>query len=148
MRAPGQAIDQIQLEPGGPLGGFFADSAVADGVVYANGINWPGGNGTPPVAGDLIAIAGDASRELWRFTTPGAPDLSGVATAGGVVYFQSDFTSLLFALDASTGAPLARVAIGGAVSGPSIADGQIYVGVGDIFGPGASGPGAITALGL
>jgi hypothetical protein len=30
----------------------------------------------------------------------------------------------------------------------SIADGQIYVGIGDIFGAGASGPGAITALGL
>jgi polyvinyl alcohol dehydrogenase (cytochrome) len=144
----GQAIDQIQLEPGGPLGGFFADSAVADGVVYANGINWPGGNGTPPVAGDLVAIAGDASRELWRFTTPGAPDLSGVATAGGVVYFQSDFAGLLFALDARTGAPLAQVAIGGAVSGPSIAGGQIYVGVGDIFATGAPGPGAIMALGL
>jgi polyvinyl alcohol dehydrogenase (cytochrome) len=144
----GQAINQIQLEPGGQLGGFFADSAVADGVVYANGINWPGGVATPPVAGDLIAIAGDAARELWRFTTPGAPDLSGVATAGGVVYFQSDFTGLLFALDAQTGAPLAQVAIGGATSGPSIADGQIYVGVGDIFTDGFTGPGAITALGL
>jgi polyvinyl alcohol dehydrogenase (cytochrome) len=144
----GQGIQQIQLEPGGPLGGFFADSAVAHGVVYANGINWPGGFGTPPVAGDLVAIAGDASRELWRFTTPGAPDLSGVATAGGVVYFQSDFTGLLFALDADTGALLAQVPIGGSVSGPAIADGQIYVGVGDTFSVGFAGPGAITALGL
>jgi polyvinyl alcohol dehydrogenase (cytochrome) len=144
----GETIHQVQVEPGGPLGGLFADSAVSHGVVYANGINWPGGFGTPPVAGDLIAIAGDGSRELWRFTTPHAPDLSGVATAAGVVYFQSDFTGLLFALDAESGALLAKVAIGGSVSGPSIADGQVYVGIGDTFTVGPTGPGAITALGL
>jgi polyvinyl alcohol dehydrogenase (cytochrome) len=144
----GQAIHQLQVEPGGPLGGLFADTAVRDGVVYANGINWPGGFGTPPEAGDLIAIAGDGSHELWRFTTPHAPDLSGVATAAGVVYFQSDFTGSLFALDAESGALLAQVAIGGSVSGPSIADGQVYVGIGDTFTVGPTGPGAITALGL
>jgi polyvinyl alcohol dehydrogenase (cytochrome) len=146
--ATGQAVQQIQVEPGGPLGGLFADTAVAGGVVYANGINWPGGFGTPPVAGDLVAIAGDGSRELWRFTTPQAPDLSGVATAAGVVYFQSDFAKALFALDAGTGALLAQVVIGGSVSGPSIADGQIYIGIGDTFTVGPTGPGAITALGL
>jgi outer membrane protein assembly factor BamB len=117
-------------------------------VVYANGINWPGGFGTPPVAGDLIAIAGDGSRELWRFTTPHSPNLSGVATAAGVVYFQSDFSGSLFALDAESGAVLAQVAIGGSVSGPSIVDGQVYVGIGDTFTVGPTGPGAITALGL
>jgi outer membrane protein assembly factor BamB len=65
-----------------------------------------------------------------------------------VVYFQSDFTGSLFALDADSGALLAQVAIGGSVSGPSIADGQIYVGIGDTFTVGPTGPGAITALGL
>jgi len=68
-------VNQIQVEPGGTLGGLFADTAVANGVVYANGINWPGGNpgaGVPPVGGDLIAISGDGSKELWRFPTPRA----------------------------------------------------------------------------
>ena len=71
-----------------------------------------------------------------------------MATAGGVVYFQSDFTGSLFALDAATGALLAQVAIGGAISGPSIADGRIYVGLGDTFQVGFTGPGAIVAVGL
>ena len=144
----GEAIHQLQVEPGGSLGGLFADTAVSHGVVYANGINWPGGFGTPPVAGDLIAIAGDGSRELWRFTTPQSPNLSGVATATGVVYFQSDASGSLFALDAESGAVLAQVAIGGSVSGPSIVDGQVYIGLGDTFTVGPTGPGAITALGL
>src|SRR5215471_17232697 len=66
----GKLVNQIQVEPGGTLGGLFSDSAVANGVVYANGINWPGsnpGNGVPPTGGDLIAISGDGSKELWRF---------------------------------------------------------------------------------
>jgi len=33
-------------------------------------------------------------------------------------------------------------------SGPSIADGRIYIGLGDTFQVGFTGPGAIVALGL
>jgi outer membrane protein assembly factor BamB len=86
--------------------------------------------------------------DVQRFTTPQSPNLSGVATAAGVVYFQSDSSGSLFALDAESGAVLAQVAIGGSVSGPSIVDGQIYIGLGDTFTVGPTGPGAITALGL
>jgi|CZKU01.1.fsa_nt_gi polyvinyl alcohol dehydrogenase (cytochrome) len=150
--ATGQLVNQLQVEPGGTLGGLFADTAVADGVVFANGINWPGGNpgNVPPTAGDLIAIAGDGSHELWRFTTPQSPDMSGVAVANGVVYFTSAFAGQLFALDQRTGAPLASVQISpqvGAWGGPSVVDGRVYVGTGVNFGA-ASVPGAITALGL
>lgn len=42
----------------------------------------------------------------------------------------------------------ARLAIGGSVSGPSIAGGRRYVGLGDTFQVGFNGPGAIVALGL
>jgi polyvinyl alcohol dehydrogenase (cytochrome) len=148
--ATGQLVNQLQVEPGGELGGLFADTAVANGVVYANGINWPGGNpaaGIAPTAGDLIAIAGDGSHELWRFTTAGSPDMTGVAVANGVVYFASAFNGNLYALDASSGAQLAAVAIGAAWSGPSVVDGAVYVGTGVNFG-GVSAPGGISALGL
>jgi len=151
--ATGQLVNQLQVEPGGTLGGLFNDTAVADGVVYANGINWPGGNptsGLPPTAGDLIAIAGDGSHELWRFDTPGSPDMTGVAVANGVVYFTSAIYGQLFALDQTTGAKLASVQISpqiGAWSGPAVVDGRIYVGTGIIFGT-TNVPGGITALGL
>jgi polyvinyl alcohol dehydrogenase (cytochrome) len=146
----GQLINQVQVEPGGVLGGLFADSAVAGGVVYANGSNWPGSapsQGLPPTAGDLIAIAGDGSHELWRFTTAQSADMSGVAVANGVVYFTSTFAATLFALDATSGAPLAAVKYGVAFSGPAVADGHVYAGSGINFGP-LNVPGAITAFGL
>lgn len=111
--ATGQLVNQVQVEPGGTLGGLFADTAVSNGVVYANGINWPGGNPgvAPPTAGDLIAIAGDDSHELWRFITPQSSDMSGVAVANGVVYFTSMVYGELFALDQTNGNVLASVQI-------------------------------------
>jgi polyvinyl alcohol dehydrogenase (cytochrome) len=145
--ATGKLINQLQVEPDGPLGGLFADTAVAGDVVYANGTNWPNADsGGPPIAGDLIAIAGDGSRELWRSTAPASPDLSGVAVAGGVVYFQSLFNGNLYALDQGSGKVLAQVAIGQAASGPSVSRGQIYVGTGNFLN--APGPASILALGL
>jgi outer membrane protein assembly factor BamB len=103
---------------------LFADTAVANGVVYANGINWPNpSSGSYPVAGDLVAIAGDGSKELWRFTTPQSPDMGGVAVANGVVYFTSTYSEQLFALDATSGAVLNALAVGRSESGPVRATG-------------------------
>jgi polyvinyl alcohol dehydrogenase (cytochrome) len=148
----GATVNQIQVEPGGSLGGLFADTAVANGVVYANGINWPTPSASiPPTSGDLVAIAGDGSHELWRFTTPQSPDMAGVAVANGVVYFTSTFSQQLFALDATSGAFLKAVQVGNSDSGPAVSQGQIYVGTGDALSAaflGISGPGTITALGL
>jgi polyvinyl alcohol dehydrogenase (cytochrome) len=144
--ATGALLSQIQVEPSGILGGLFADTAIADGVVYANGINWQTYPLGAPVAGDLVAISGDASRELWRFTTPGSPDVSGVAVANGVVYFTS-FNSKLYALSAATGAVLAQVPVGFTSSGPSVAGGTVYIGTGNTF-LSFTNPGSITALGL
>jgi polyvinyl alcohol dehydrogenase (cytochrome) len=160
----GKRITEFQAtEIGGSLGGLFADSAFADGVAFTNGSNWPDpfGSPNPPIAGVISAIAGDGSSELWRFETPGSPNLSGVAVANGVLYFQS-MTSGLYALNASNGDLLAQVDINmcdgsspvcGQTSGPAVSRGQVYVGTGDImsflfdvFRPFA--PGAILALGV
>src|SRR5262249_2033998 len=143
-----------QLTPGGILGGLFADSAYASGVVYANGTDWPGVFvGEPPHRGILSAVAADGSHELWHFDTPFSPDFSGVAVANGVVYFQSTFDGTLYALDAVTGKWLKQVTTGGGTSGPAISRDQIYIGIGDAFSISHDptlplGPGAIVALGL
>jgi polyvinyl alcohol dehydrogenase (cytochrome) len=143
-----------QLAPGGTVGGLFADSAYADGVNYTNGSDWPGVfAGQAPNLGVLSAVAADGSHELWHFYTPGSPDLSGVAVANGVVYFQSMLDGTLYALDAKTGALLAQVKTGGETSGPAISRGQIYLGTGEAgfvaINPTAPlGPGSVVALGL
>jgi polyvinyl alcohol dehydrogenase (cytochrome) len=148
----GATINQFQASPYGQLGGLFAYSAVANGVVFANGVDWPNVfTGGPPLGGSLTAIAGDGSHQLWHAVTP-APDMSGVAVGNGVVYFQS-IDGNLYALDAGTGAQLARVFTGGQESGPAVSRGQVYVGTGDIltslFIPYLpAGPAAIVALGI
>jgi polyvinyl alcohol dehydrogenase (cytochrome) len=155
--ATGATINQIQVEHGGELSGLFADSAVANDVVFANTSDWPHGfQGGKPVSGSLVAIGSDGTpdglKELWHFTTPGSPNLSGVAVANGVVYFQSTFDGNLYALDAKTGAVLAKVATGGQSSGPAVSHGHVYLGIGNAFALLADlqhpPPGAIMALGL
>jgi polyvinyl alcohol dehydrogenase (cytochrome) len=144
----------IQLAPSGTVGGLFADSACANGVVYANGTDWPGLlSGEPPHRGILSAVAGDGSHELWHFDTPFSPNISGTAVANGVVYFQSMLDGTFFALDAATGRLLAHVVTGGESSGPAVSRGQIYLGTGDtafpFLNPSLSlGPGSVVALGL
>jgi polyvinyl alcohol dehydrogenase (cytochrome) len=116
--------------------GLFSDSAVADGVVYANGTDCFFG-------GVLIALRGDGSGELWRFSAgPAAPALSGVAVANGVVYFQvfgvsiTGPVSTLYALNMKTGAVLGSVSLNtAAISGPAIANGRIVMGTGVNFPP-------------
>jgi polyvinyl alcohol dehydrogenase (cytochrome) len=147
--ATGEAIDQQQLTPGGPLGGLFADSAVADGIVYANGTSWASPSTGNPDWGAVVALGGrEGTTELWRFTTPGSPDMSGVAVTRDLVVFQSWLAGTLYVLDRRNGALLTSVPIGLAVSGPSVAGGRIYVGTGDaLFGTAAT-TGSIVALGL
>lgn len=153
--ATGEEVnDPIQLAPNGTIGGLFADSAYAGGVVYANGTDWPDLlAGGPPNRGILSAVAADGSGELWHFDTPFSPNVSGVAVANGVVYFQSALDGNLYALDAATGAELTRVLTGGQSSGPAISRGRIYLGTGDaafaFLDPTLPLlPGSIVALGL
>jgi polyvinyl alcohol dehydrogenase (cytochrome) len=153
--ATGQEVNPpIQLAPSGTVGGLFADSAYADGVVFADGTDWPNPLAfQPPNRGILSAVTADGSHELWHFDTLFSPNLSGVAVANGVVYFQSAFDGTLYALDAKTGTVLAHVVTGGQSSGPAISRGQIYLGTGDAAFPGfipslPLGPGSIVAVGL
>jgi polyvinyl alcohol dehydrogenase (cytochrome) len=149
--ATGVLVNQNQVEVNGPLGGLFADSAVANGIVFANGINWPTPGVTPPVAGDLYALSGDSTQVLWHYSVPFGPILGGVAVANSVVYFTATYSQRLFALSATTGSVLAAIPIGVSASGPSVSRGQVYVGGGDALSVGfgaPNAPGAIIALGL
>ena len=154
----GALVNQAQFEYAGPLGGLFADSAVANGVVFANGNNWPQpGAGAP--SGDLVAFSGDATHELWRFQAPGLI-FGGVAVANSVVYFTSVYftptgpAGVLYALNSANGSTLAAIPVGStnaSNSGPSVSRGRVYVGTGNalgaVFGTGVTA-GSITALGL
>jgi polyvinyl alcohol dehydrogenase (cytochrome) len=146
--ATGDLVAVEQFAPSGGNGGLFADSAVVDGVIYANASHWVSGYPGPPVAGFLIAFSGDASEELWRFTVPGTANMSGVAVANGVVYFESR-NGILYALDQVTGQQLAAVSIGASTSGPSVDRGRVFAGTGDPFVQlftGTPDPGSIVAL--
>ncbi len=150
--ATGAVVHVNQFEPGGALGGLFSDSAVDRGLVFLDGSNWPTPDlGTAPVSGDVIAVSLDGSKEVWRYSVPNSANLTGLAVANGVVYFQSIFDGMLHALDERTGAPLATVPIGASASGPSVAGGQVYVGTGALTVAGHTGappPGALIVLGL
>ena len=79
------------------------------------------------------------------------PNLSGVAVANRVVYFQS-LDGFLYALDARDGSLRAKVQTGGQFGGPAISRGRIYLATGDIltslFHPFLEpGPGSVIALG-
>jgi polyvinyl alcohol dehydrogenase (cytochrome) len=143
----GAVVNQVQLEVDGLLGGLFADSAVAQGTVFANGINWPTAPSGAPVGGDLFALSGDGSQQLWRFSTPSSVNMSGVAVAGGVVYFLSLQDGGLYALDARSGTLIKRVSVGPGTSGPSVSRGRVYVGTGSFFDPPGT-PASLVALGL
>jgi len=168
--ATGRVVAQKQFLPGGGLGGFFADSAVWNGVVFANGNDWPGYGGgeigglagmvagqlrpsTPPNAGEVVAVRADQAGELhegWRFTVPHSPMLGAVAVANGIVYVHASKEGNVYALEAQTGRVLAKSLVGPAVNGPSIAGGRLFMGFGDTFGLAASDPttGGVVALGL
>lgn len=148
-----EVLEPVQYVAGGLLGGLFADSAVAGGVVYANAVDWNPFDPMSVPAGHLVAFSADTLAEAWEFDTPGSPNLSGVAVANGVVYFQSLFDGNLYALDAATGAQLLALPVGPSTSGPAVSKGRVYMGVGDVFFRPALGgspalPGGIVAIGL
>lgn len=141
----GAVIHSQQFVPGSTLGGLYTDSAVAGGIVFAPGnIRLPG----TPAQCALIAISGDGTQELWRFTT-GGPEANGVAVANGVVYFKPSSDPNLYALEMFTGQVLAAVNVGGSNSGPSISRGRLFLGTGNILaGFNFNIPGEVVAVGL
>ena len=131
--ATGQLLHERRIQTGGSLGGLFSDSAVAYGVVFANGIDWaePFNFETLPTGGLLTAFTGDTKNVLWQVTTPHSVNQSGVAVANAVVYFSScnpgtgdrlgNDVGSLHALSAITGRTLANINLGDcALSGPAI----------------------------
>lgn len=134
------ATRQFQVAAQG-LGGMFADSAVMNGIVFANTASFP-------AYGEVVAFTGNTHHELWRFHVPNGPTLSGVAAANGVVYFSATDGNL-YAVRALNGALLAQVPIGAHTSGPSVSGGRVFVGTGDTFGLfyGYVAPGSIVSLG-
>lgn len=141
----GVAINSTGLTNGSIQGGLFADSAVVNGVVYANANSYPGGSGSA-----LLAFSADNNGSptvLWKFFPGSAWSVSGVGVANGVVYFTSAFDPNLYALDAATGQVLNAVPIGESNSGPSIAKGRVYVGTGNVLTY-SIGPGRIVCLGV
>jgi polyvinyl alcohol dehydrogenase (cytochrome) len=148
--ATGAVVNFQQYQVGTSLGGLLADSGVGYGMVFAPSSNWPISSTATigaPTTGDLIAISGDGSHEIWRFAVPQTADVGPVAIANGVVYFSQAFSGNFYALDAFTGRPLATLAIGAGGSGPSVAEGMVFVGTGNVFSP-ALIPSTVTALGL
>jgi polyvinyl alcohol dehydrogenase (cytochrome) len=141
--ATGAVVNFQQYQAGSSQGGLLADSGVAYGMVFAPSTNWP--NGEAPASGDLIALSGDGSKELWRFAVPGSADVGGVAIANGVVYFSQAFSGNFYALDAFSGRALATLAIGAGTSGPALSDGMVFLGTGNPF-PGVAMPSSVVAL--
>jgi len=139
--ATGAVVNARQFVPGSALGGLYTDSAVAKGIVFAPG------NDLDSFKCSLIAMSGDATRELWRFETFGL-EANGVAVANDVVYFKPSSDPNLYAFDLN-GTRLAAVPVGGSNSGVVIARGKVFLGLGDFFGRFTfDAPGAVVALGV
>jgi polyvinyl alcohol dehydrogenase (cytochrome) len=153
----GALVNDIQAVPSCKDSlGLFADSAISGDVVVVNGVNCkiPANPPLMPPAGEVIALKKDASGILWEYgpLLIGSV-LSGVAVANGVVYFHtSGQFSFLYALDAANGHFLNVVSWSdGGISGPSVSNGQIYVGTGTKFASGfptQTGLTGIVAIGL
>jgi hypothetical protein len=153
-------LSQNQVQTGGSLGGLFADSAFANGTVFANGANWPNpfDFSVLPNAGLLTAITGDGSRVIWQISVPQKVNLSGVAVANNVVYFAAAnpgtgdrlvSSGTIYAVDPGSGAQLAAVPVDkAALSGPAVAEGKVFFGLGNELLFGGNPTGNIVALGL
>ncbi|MCS7468703.1 PQQ-binding-like beta-propeller repeat protein [Stieleria sp. ICT_E10.1] len=159
MTAPKQT--RILALPG-VLGGLQTGCGFDGDRVYANGTDWPGlaialqgvaSSRThpiiPPSAGRVTAISPNTLVEHWRHERPrlhhtnlddggkftcGDPVASGVALTDELVFFTTNLSGKLSALDSRTGELLKEIAIGPVWCGPSISRGRVYVGSGsDLF---------------
>ncbi|MHC4428406.1 MAG: outer membrane protein assembly factor BamB family protein [Planctomycetota bacterium] len=139
-----------------PAGGIQTGCAVDGNAVYTNALDQIR-SGTPerpsifedhpPTGGRVVSLSLDARSEKWRHERPtftvthrldssktfhdvGDPVASGVAVAGGVVYFTGVISKNLVALSARDGQVLKVLDVGPVWSGPSVSRGRVYVGTG------------------
>ncbi len=159
--ATGELLNARKLQTGGSLGGLFADSAEAYGLVFTNGADWadPFDFNVLPNGGIVTAITGDAKQVLWQLKIPNEVTLSGVAVANELLYVAScnpgtgdrltNHSGTVFAVNALTGQTLAAVHTNSCANGgPAIAHGRIFVGLGNEYLFAGSPTGNIVALGL
>ncbi len=159
--ATGELTYANKLQTGGSLGGLFADSAEAYGLVFTNGADWPNpfDFSVLPNAGILTAVTGDGEHVLWQKRIPQEVTLSGLAVANGVLIAAScnpgtgdrltNNSGTVHAINALTGRTLASIHTNScANSGPSIAHGHVFVGLGNEYLFAGSPTGSIVSLGL
>jgi outer membrane protein assembly factor BamB len=143
------------------IGGLQTGCATDGLTIFTNGIDALRlgsqekqiASGVPPTGGRVVAISPDTQTEHWRherpkvaalggpppkpaYTDVGDPVASGIAVAGGVVYFTTVASGKLVALDATSGELLKSIDLGPVWSGPSVSRGRVYVGTGNtLFTP-------------
>jgi polyvinyl alcohol dehydrogenase (cytochrome) len=138
------------------IGGLQTGCATDGKTIFTNGIDAlrlasqekSEASAVPPTGGRVVALSLDTRKERWRherpkvatlggpkpkpvYTNVGDPVASGVAVAGGVVYFTTVASGKLVALDARTGRILKEIGLGPVWSGPSVSRGRVYVGTGN-----------------
>lgn len=153
------APDARMLALPSPIGGLQTGCATDGQNVFTNGIDalLLGTTESPlegrgPTGGRVTSISLDARHENWRHERPklaslggppplpvtkdaGDPVASGIAAAGGVLYFTTLASNKLVALDAASGKLLREIDLPPVWSGPSVSRGRVYVGSGNIVIP-------------
>ncbi len=145
-RASGERIWQTDVGLASPIGGVMGTAAFADGKIFlTSNTSVVGTSRFDPVPATGIAYALDAStgEVVWE-TVMGAGSFSGNTVSNGLMYFVT-WDGQLRVLSADDGHVVHAVDIGeergsfdqdvggfpnGSSSGPSIANGRIYVGYG------------------
>lgn len=154
-------VSTPHLQMANSLGGFQQGGAFAGEMVLQHGLDGLTTNGTGPFLGSVMALSLDGRQVRWRFDRFLSPMAGGMAIANGVVYVQSPLEEAiplqepllwaLYALDAQSGEPLARVAFQGrALSGPAVSRGRLYIGFGNLAVTeiGEDDTGGLVCLGL
>lgn len=146
------------------IGGLQTGIATDGKTIFTNGIDAirlmsaeKATDSAPPTGGRVVAISLDTKTERWRHERPRVPTMggpkpkpvfadvgdpvgSGVAVANGVVYFTTQASNKLVAVDATTGSLLKEIDLGPVWAGPSVSRGRVYVGSGNtLFNPNSDG---------
>jgi outer membrane protein assembly factor BamB len=110
----------INAATGARVWTFVTGANVESSPAVSNGVAYVGSED-----GNVYAINVATGSRIWRATVGNLVD-SSPAVVNGVVYIGSD--AGLFAINASTGAPLRTYATGGGYSSPAVVKGVVYVG--------------------
>jgi polyvinyl alcohol dehydrogenase (cytochrome) len=117
-----------------------------------------------PYDGIVMGLNGKGTQVKWELTRPASPLFGSLATANGVLYFQSPLeenpasagnppTWALYALHTGTGEVLKRIEVPNSrsLNGPAISNGRVYAAFGQAFSFGLAGvvpEGGVVCFGL